>query len=150
MLQPVEFLGRIYSDGQHTASMFVLLGPTGPTAVHTPDICFDSQSYRALGDRRTISLARPSGGGPSSKFWQRDFESRDLDGSSVRTWYAWSDGGPWVASDDPRYEFAGNRLLFKIQVALSFPDGATMESDTVGPDFLLQLDAVLREHVFRP
>jgi hypothetical protein len=40
-------------------------------------------------------------------------------------YYAWRSGSSWRASESPRFEFAGERLLYKIQAAVVVPAGTT-------------------------
>ncbi len=143
MLKPFATINRVYSNGERLASVFVLLGPTGPAAVHTPDICFSARDYKALGSRIAVN-----GENGRSHFWQIDFKSTGIEGNALRNWYAWTSDGRWHASRDPRYEFADQRFLFKVQVAIAYPSVEDLRADTDSAKFLLELEKALNEFVF--
>jgi len=145
-LQPVGFIARQYSTGSLNATMFVLVGPTGPTAAHTPDICFNSREYRSLGQRQKIPIGEAAVG--QSDCWTLNFESRTLDRHLMRTWYAWSVDGQWHASENPRFTFGNSRFLVKLQIAVFYPDQETMETDHSGEEFVDQLAQYLTRHLF--
>lgn len=68
----------------------------------------------------------------------------------LQTYYAWSTGGPWVAADDPRYSFAGEPYLYKVQLsALATPQAAPVQSD-VGQRFLRDLIPVAQKYLIQP
>jgi hypothetical protein len=147
-LQPRGVVNRIYSDGKHYASVFILLGPAGPTAVHTPDICFNVQAYTALGPRSKIALAGEQNRGRKSELWQVDFESKGIEANSLRSWYGWTVDGTWHASENPRYEFSVDRHLFKVQVAVTYPTNEAMLADTTGIEFVKALENTIHSTLF--
>ena len=58
MLECAGYVNRRYVDldsGQ-SVSIAIIVGPPGPTAVHTPEICFSSRAYELKGDRRLVRL----------------------------------------------------------------------------------------------
>lgn len=90
----------------------VIVGPSGPTAVHTPEICFTSRSFDLKG-AATETTAEKS----DDTFWKLTFLSRHAGKQELRVYYAWSDGERWIASKNPRVEFGGKPLLYKIQIS---------------------------------
>lgn len=109
---------RVYQH-ETTKSMVnvaVLFGPRGPIAVHTPEICYSSVGTEQLGERAEKSVRVA---GQSHGLWSVQFGEKFLDGSSgqpsLDVWYGWSDGGAWMASENPRFWMTTN--LYKIQVA---------------------------------
>lgn len=146
-LQPIGYVARSYTNGQYTANVFVLLGPTGPTAAHTPDICFNASQYRTLGERRRARISdSPIETGEA---WVTRFESRGLDKHTMKTWYAWTVDGNWQAVDKPRYHFGDSHFLFKIQIAVFYPDRDVMELDAVGEKFVKNVRDSLTTSLFR-
>jgi len=109
---------RVYQHEQtkDVVSVAVLFGPRGPIAVHTPEICYSSVGTAQIGDRERKML---KASGQSQGLWAVQFGEKSLDGSvgdpSLEVWYAWSDGGAWTASENPRFWMTTN--LYKIQVA---------------------------------
>lgn len=117
MLECAGYVNRQYvhqKSGQ-TISVAVIVGPAGPTAVHTPEICFSSRAYEIQDDRVPIVIEAASGSQHS--FWRVDFKTRNELADGLRVYYAWSLGKRWQASDSPRFEFAAAPMLYKVQVA---------------------------------
>lgn len=111
-----------------TIGVTLVVGPAGTIAVHKPEICFPSQNYRLLGNRKRVNITDARG--LSHALWVVDFERQDLEGGMVRVYYAWTTNGVWQAPDEPRYKYLGSPYLYKLQVAapvaLSTP-GATQD-----------------------
>lgn len=95
-----------------TVSVAIVFGPRGPTAVHVPEICFTSVGTELAGPRVAEGV---SVDGTEQMFWKTQYIRSPDTEPSVEVWYAWSDGGSWVASKQPRFWMTEN--LFKIQLA---------------------------------
>lgn len=109
---------RVYRNQRTgaTLNMFVIVGPHGPTVVHTPDVCYSSRDYKRPGDavRKTIVTAD----GTRHVFWATTMTSNsDIDPHDLQVWFAWSDGEKWSASKKPRWDYLGFPRLYKIQVS---------------------------------
>ncbi|MEO1527419.1 MAG: hypothetical protein AAFX06_18470 [Planctomycetota bacterium] len=96
----------------------VLVGPSGPISVHTPDICYSSREYKSLGQRVRV-------GGGADQYWAIDFQGRGIAGGYLRSIYAWSDSERWEAPDSSRLRYAGKPFLVKVQFAVT---GTTADS----------------------
>ncbi len=147
MLQPFASLSRRYTNGQQLATVFLLLGPTGPTAVHTPDICFNSRDFDPMGKRKTVRVNGESAI-DKSQLWQLDFQNKGLAGNVLRSWYGWTIDGNWQASKDPRVEFADSRHLFKFQVVVPYATSEAMNADKSAPELVQGIQQHLRNSVF--
>jgi hypothetical protein len=145
-LRPVGYIAREYSNGALNATMFVLIGPTGPTAAHTPDICYDARQYRTLGQRQKTPMGDALIG--QSECWSLGFESRNVDRHLMKTWYAWTVDGKWHAAENPRYSFGDSRFLVKLQIAIFYPDQATMDADNSSSEFVNGVAQHLTRHLF--
>lgn len=121
----------------HEVNVAVIVGPPGPTAVHTPEICYSSRAYDLQEDRKLVTLDQSSP--QSDTFWTVDFATRNVMASKLRVYYAWSDGGPWQASQSPRFEFAAAPLLYKIQLSTDIAPQMDDKTRDAGLDFLDQL-----------
>jgi len=116
-LKTLECEGYILRNYVHQSTgesinVAVLFGPKGPIAVHTPEICFSSVNLQAT------SLRAPQKfdfDGEQNTFWRLGFVSSSIEKTKLNVSYAWSDGGPWVASEQPR--FWRTDYLYKIQTA---------------------------------
>jgi hypothetical protein len=99
-----------------TVNVALIVGPSGPTAVHTPEICFSSRAYE-ITDPRETKFFGASGDSDSSSLWKTRFRSQNAEAGELQVYYGWSTGGAWTASQSPRFEFGGSPLLYKIQVS---------------------------------
>ena len=90
----------------------VLFGPRGPIAVHRPEICYSSIGTKQIGVRRKKTVYVDSA---KQRFWQVQFSRDKSKTATLDVWYGWSDGGDWVAAENPRFWMTSN--LYKLQIA---------------------------------
>lgn len=143
-LQCSGHISRVYANQEsgEVVSVAVILGPPGPIAVHTPEICYSSRAHKILEERK------PTPAGESGdEFWSLTFEKNDLTASLIRVYYGWTVGNSWAATDDPRFAFAGYPYLYKIQLASYLPAGTNLESNDPCENFLADILPVLRDHL---
>jgi hypothetical protein len=127
MLECTGYILRTY-ENQATGEavrMSVLLGPSGPMSVHTPEICYSSRDYTVHEERHQVPIEID---GSSESFWALTFQSNSLDADMLRVYYAWNAGDRWSAPEDPRFAFADRPFLYKIQLASQLPPGADLEA----------------------
>jgi hypothetical protein len=139
--QQLEPYGHVGGGYKHQTSgaivtMFVIVGPTGTIAVHTPEVCFGSREYQKIEARKPFAVSKASSPGQSDTFWRVMFKRTDVNGNLVPTYYGWTIGDRWIASPDPRYAFAGNPYLYKVQVTCALPLGLTSPDTDPCQDFL--------------
>jgi hypothetical protein len=117
MLECAAHINRRYVNEETGKSLqlAIMLGPPGPIAVHTPEICYSSRAYEIKGERSETVLDVSTE--KRHSFWTIDFVTRNAFADRLRVYYAWSDGRNWIASNSPRFEFAGAPLLYKLQLA---------------------------------
>lgn len=148
MLQCDGYLARTYLNGvtRETVTVAVLLGPPGPMAVHTPEICYSSRDYSIEQPRQALEFTGSDG--RSDQLWQLTLRSQDLHRHRLRVYYGWTTDGTWQASDGPRYSFAGDPFLVKLQIA----GQVSQADDSATPDpclrFLKEFTPQLRRHLF--
>jgi len=137
-LEPTGWLVRTYENRKTgtEVSAILLVGPPGPISVHTPEVCISSQQYKIIEPRRSVTLGDTGAGSPQHTFWAATFQSTDVVGSLLRTYWAWTTDGTWQAAKGARYRFAGEPYLYKVQVSASYPPGADFEHDDSCRDFL--------------
>ena len=115
-------------------SVAVIVGPSGPTAVHTPEICYSSRAYKTLVAPQHVTIAGSDG--REHEFWAMTFQGNDLAATTLRTYYAWSTGDTWSAPNSARFAFAGQPMLYKIQLAGNTPSGFNSTTDDTCRRFL--------------
>jgi hypothetical protein len=139
MLQCAGYVNRRYVNQQsgQTVNLAIIVGPAGPTAVHTPEICFSSRAWKLQGERHRIALEAS----PTKKhtFWTVDFSAKNALADDLRVYYSWSRGSTWEASASPRYEFAAEPMLYKLQLAGPIGPSASDEDRDSCREFLDEL-----------
>ena len=113
------------------------VGRPGPTSVHTPDVCYSSQDFEQISPRTRIELLSPARGGGT--FWKADFRAKTLRGEAMQVVYSWSTGRGWVAADQPRFEFVGHRLLYKLQAVSIYDENREDDAPPAYQQFLEEL-----------
>jgi len=138
MLECTGYLVRVYEHQEtfERVTMTLLVGPSGPMSVHTPDICLPSRDFAPDGGRERVAIA--AGDGRSFEVWRQAFRANDLQASRQRVYYGWGPDGSWSAPNDPRFEFAREPFLYKVQVSAALaPDSeAATETPDAGERFL--------------
>ena len=146
ILQCEGYVKRSYmhqKTGQ-LVNVAIIVGPFGPTSTHTPGICYTSRNYQIHGAAERIELSAAD-----AALWFMTLQSTDIDTHTIRVAYAWSDGGPWSASSQPRIEYGGRPYLYKIQVAGRLSAFDPEEQDPCR-SFLESFLPVLEPNLLRP
>jgi hypothetical protein len=138
ILECAGYVNRRYlnQDTGRSIQLAIIVGPPGPIAVHAPEICYSSRSYEIRNERKEIPIEAATG---RHTFWRVDFTTRDASIDGLRVYYAWTSSGVWNASGSPRFEFAGEPLLFKIQLATYVAPYLSDEDRDAGRHFLEDL-----------
>jgi hypothetical protein len=147
MLECTGYIVRTYEKRGtgELVSMFVLIGPAGPIAAHTPEICYSAQAYtlQATRQRVTVTGAQEQ----DDHFWALAFKTKGLPETLLHVYYAWSTDCRWLAVDHARYAFVGAPYLYKIQVSSEMPAGSNLANSDTCKEFLKDLLPVLRQHL---
>ncbi|MEO8163914.1 MAG: hypothetical protein ABI619_00825, partial [Betaproteobacteria bacterium] len=117
---------------------------TGPTSVHTPEICYSTQNYSIIRQRQAIQIP-----GEKAELWATTFQSKDIDQSLLRVYYGWTFDGQWAAPKNTRLAHFGLPYLYKIQVAARLPGNKELEDGDVCQRFLKEFLRALRRHQFK-
>lgn len=139
MLECVGYVNRKYQHSKtgQIIDLAILVGPPGPIAVHTPEICFSSRAYDQETERREVEIV--SDDGHTNSFWCLEFITKNVLANKLRVYYAWSLGSNWTAAEAPRYQFAAEPALFKLQMSAEIPPGELGEKGDAGKEFLQAL-----------
>lgn len=150
MLECESYFVRTYQNKAtgDLVSATLLLGPPGPIAVHTPEICFPSRNFTVLGKRQAAVIRNEEGG--EDHFWTLAYKANNLQGDMLRVYYAWTAGTRWSAEGDPRFKYAGQPYLYKIQLSAPLPAGADLEADDPCRRFLDDFLPVARNYIVEP
>jgi hypothetical protein len=145
MLQCPAHLSRTYMHEQtgDTVSVMVIVGPPGPVAVHTPEVCYGSVDYTLSAERTPAKVVDRQQ--REHSLWQISLTPRSVAALPHRVLYAWGTGGPWQATDDPRFAHAGEPYLYKIQ--LEGPPSEPGDEFDPSHDFLTWFLPALQAHL---
>ena len=110
-----DFAGSFVNPANELISMVFLVGPAGPLAIHTPDVCYGSNNYSTFEAKRKKTIVDSEGN--EHEFSVITFQENKAGNRLLRVYYAWNYKGDWVAPAMPRTAFAGVPMLYKIQVA---------------------------------
>ncbi|MFM8189955.1 MAG: exosortase-associated EpsI family protein, partial [Pirellula sp.] len=114
ILEATGYLSRIYvhqATGE-AVNVFLVFGPKGPIAVHTPEICYSARAVTQTSERQAVDCSYD---GMDGNLWKLGFESNSIDKRKMSVYYGWTDGGPWQAAVSPR--FWRTDFLYKIQTS---------------------------------
>ncbi len=145
MLRCAGYVNRTYvhhSTGA-TARVAVLLGPTTPIAIHTPEICFSSRASVIHKPRQRVTIEASDG--QKNELWHLVFRPSSGVPDDMHVFYAWSRGEDWIAPESQRLEFVGAPWLYKIQLAIRTPEDAPTDGQAVGSDFLARFLPALHQ-----
>ncbi len=147
MLECTGNIVRTYENRRtgEVVSLFVVVGPTGPTAVHTPEVCYSSQDYEVRDVRQPLAIADEQG--QEDQFWALTFKSKRVQQDLLCVCYAWGTGGRWSAPNDARFAFVGRPYLYKIQLASKLPRGTDLKTNDTCRQFLQDFLPVLRQYL---
>jgi len=125
---------------------FIIIGPPGPVAVHTPEICYSSKDYDITDNRERVRIFPK--GPQEDEFWGLTLRSKQVDADILRVYYAWANSGPWTAPDSPRSTYGGGSKLFKMQLAVKLPPDAKLEQGDACQDFLRAFLPLVNSQLF--
>jgi hypothetical protein len=120
----------------------LIVGPPGPTSVHTPEICYSSRDFQIVGNQTRLKAGADQSS--NGELWQTLFQPVDPRMTRLRVVHGWNDGHGWQAPDHPRFTFSAAPLLYKLQVS-TFADDAQSQAglERFLSDFLPVLDKTL-------
>jgi hypothetical protein len=128
-------------------NLALVCGLPGPVSIHTPDVC-----YRASGFEVASPAPYKVAGGPkqpAARFWTSDLHKKKAaEEIHQRIFWSWSAGGPWKTPADPRREFAGRPVLFKLYLVRPLHSPNEPLADDPCADLLKELLPQLRRTLF--
>jgi hypothetical protein len=143
-LQTAGELQGIYANDQtgEAITAVVLVGPSGPLSVHSPEICYSAIDYELAGERKQWNVTDQKG--QKHSLWRLHANSRHSTKPNLRILYGWSDGDRWEAVSGPRFALAGLPVVYKLQV--SGPARDNQAEPTLDPcqDFLARFLAEIQ------
>jgi hypothetical protein len=150
MLECAAYFVRTYQNQTtgDVVNVTLLLGPPGPISVHTPEICLPSRNFQVMGKREEVAVGGDDAA--DDRFWALGYKANNLRGDLLRVYYSWSVGGRWSAAGDPRFKYAGQPYLYKIQLSALMPAGADLQADDPCKLFLQDFLPAARKFLIEP
>jgi hypothetical protein len=139
VLSCAGYVNRHYVNRQtgKTITIAIYVGPPGPISVHTPEICYSSIAYAIQDPRKEVTITDKDG--REHSFWMLTFRSNKSSIDRLQVYYSWQGSGAWIASNSPRFQFAGNKLLYKMQMSTLVPAKDAETGSDACQDFLSAL-----------
>ncbi|QEL17216.1 exosortase-associated EpsI family protein [Limnoglobus roseus] len=108
---------RVYRNAKtnEVVTALILAGAATEIGAHDPNRCYAGAGYRPIGpqQRRELDESVP---GPHCTYWSARFDTDTFPAVSLQVNWAWSLDGAWTASEDARYEFGREPVLYKLYV----------------------------------
>jgi hypothetical protein len=142
MLEANGYISRVYvhqATGE-AVNVFLVFGPKGPIAVHTPEICYNSRAVKQTYERQSVACDYD---GKEGTIWKLGFETNTIDKRNMTVYYGWTDGGPWQAAKSPR--FWRSDFLYKVQTASQASGKKEDSTDEFFKAFLPEARKVMRK-----
>jgi hypothetical protein len=142
ILEANGYISRVYVH-QSTAeaiNVFLVFGPKGPVAVHTPEICYSARAVTQTSERQAVPADYD---GKDGQLWKLGFETNSIDKRKMSVYYGWTDGGAWQAAKSPR--FWRTDYLYKIQTSCQAVGKKEDSTDEFFRVFLPEVRKVLRK-----
>ena len=142
MLEAKGYISRLYTHQTtgESVSVFVVFGPKGPIAVHTPEVCYSARAVTQTSER-TATPVEPEF--KEGNLWKLAFETNTVDKRKMNVFYGWSEGGPWQAAANPR--FWRTDYLYKIQTSCQAAGKKEDSTDEFFKLFLPELRKQMRQ-----
>ncbi len=98
-------------------SMLLVCGRPGPTAQHTPEVCYVGAGFTPKKNPLTRAFPLPPLARRGRRdFWLAHYNKGGPTPESLRIYWAWNATGAWEASARPRFDFAYRASLYKLYV----------------------------------
>ena len=139
------YLLRRYVNRRSQAAVTVLLvcGRPGPTALHSPDVCYAGLGYTQAGTPVRHALAAGAG-----TFWVGEFHKSGPSPEPLRIYWAWNAAGAWQAADSPRWDYAHHAALYKLYVIRELRQPGEPLAEDPAQEFLSQLLPEVHQGLF--
>jgi len=142
ILEANGYISRVYvhqSTGE-AVNVFMVFGPKGPIAVHTPEVCYSARAVNQTEERQAVPCDYD---GKDGTIWKLGFETNTIDKRKMSVYYGWTEGGPWQAANSPR--FWRTDFLYKIQTSCQATGKKEDSTDEFFKAFMPEARKVMRK-----
>ena len=140
---------RYYNrSSDRTVSLLLVCGRPGPVSVHPPEVCYSGAGYEQAATAVKCTI-EPASGSQLGELWMARFQKpASIAPEQLRIYWAWNATGVWQASENPRLEFAGFPLLYKLYVVSEVRPGDEKRQEDPCIEFLRPLLPELKNRLF--
>ena len=126
-------------------NVMLACGRPGPLSVHTPSVC-----YAGAGYTEEEAPVKHVVGDPPAELWRSKFSKA---GATIpvyqRVYWSWHASGAWKAAQNPRLQFAGQPVLYKMYVTHAMTGGDEKLEDAACAEFMNLLIPELEKNLAR-
>ena len=125
------FVNNVYKNSKTGAivNVAIVFGPSGPIAVHVPEVCYSSRDHKIVQERQVLKIPNE---GKEHSFWGLTFQSNKNSAELLRVCYSWTTGDQvWDASENARWDSMFSPFLYKVQIAATVPNSAGFDSKEI-------------------
>lgn len=153
VIEMLECTGNILREYQNeetgeTVKVTLLVGPTAPITLHTPEICFSSRDYQIAKEKERVSVE--STDGSTGEFWALAFQPKDPSGNMLSVYYGWTTGDHWEALAGHRFKFVKSPYLYKVQLAGYLGPSVGQDASDPCREFLRDFMPVVKKYLVKP
>jgi hypothetical protein len=105
----------IHQKTQEHVRILIICGSPSAIGAHDPTVCYGGSGFQQKKGEEILTIAAQDQ--KSDAMWKAQFDTETLPAISLQVLWAWSSQGLWIASSNPRFEFANEPLLYKIYVS---------------------------------
>lgn len=116
------YVRRQYRDPNtgYVVNLTILVGKSGPMAVHPPTACFEGIGYVMVAGPTPTTINHNDA---ASDFNKSSFRQSNVTlPTLVRVFWGWGTDGFWSAPENPRFDFRGQPYLYKMYVTDNWPE----------------------------
>ncbi len=125
----IDSITRIYRDAKkESLSMFLLFGRPGQICNHTPEHCYPSVGFQALGSPVIEKIDTPAGIAEFSVNTYRKFDEKGGT-TTLRVYWGYSADGKWASPESIKWTFGGQWGVFKMYVIVPVADSGNMTAE---------------------
>jgi hypothetical protein len=125
-----------------TVTILLACGRAGAVCTHTPDVCYAGSGYEVEKPKRfQVS-------DPKAEFWTARFVRERAAGKShLRIFWAWHGAQSWKVAENPRWTFAGEKVLYKLYVIHEVVQSEEAPEVSASAEFMHELLPALTKEV---
>jgi len=130
-------------------SLLLVCGRPGPISVHTPEVCYGGAGFEAVGGaaRKEVKVDETR----TLPMWTMRFKAPpSAPAAQIEVSWVWQGGNGWAAPDNPRFEFARSRVLYKLYIVRDVPTKASEANQDPSAAFVRRFLPVLESAVSPP